>query len=142
MLLVEIFVCWVNTTTGDSVKEKGLIHCRSKDISSSCLYPVPPWTYPDSCPAVSEFRSPSATIFRVYNVNIRSTVDVTYGEILQDLVHCINGIKFLRSSTNRHKIWIKMVMCLGREISRYTGWQITAERPEYTVENTSMYSRG
>jgi hypothetical protein len=32
------------------------------------------------------FRSPSATIFRVYSINIRSKIEVTYGEILQDLV--------------------------------------------------------
>jgi hypothetical protein len=33
------------------------------------------------------FRSPSATIFSVCSINIRSTIDVVCGDILQDLVH-------------------------------------------------------
>jgi hypothetical protein len=32
------------------------------------------------------FRSPAVTVFRVYSTNIRSTIEVVYGEILQDLV--------------------------------------------------------
>ena len=39
---------------------------------------------------------------------IRSTIVVLCDEILQDLVHCKNSTKFLKSSSNRDKIWIKM----------------------------------
>jgi hypothetical protein len=56
----------------------------------------------------SMFRSPSAVVFRVYSINIRSTIEVMYDEILQDLVHCTNGIKFLRPLSNQDKIRIWM----------------------------------
>jgi hypothetical protein len=61
-------------------------------------------------------RSPSATIFRVYSINIRSTTEDTCDRIPQDIVHCEIGIKFFRHLSNHDKIWIEMVMDLGREI--------------------------
>jgi hypothetical protein len=45
----------------------------------------------------------SVTIVKVYSINIRSTKDV-YDEILQNLIHCKNSIKFLRSSSNHDKV--------------------------------------
>ena len=36
-------------------------------------------------------------------INIRSTTEVVYDEILQDLVHCKNCIEFLRSLANHNK---------------------------------------
>jgi hypothetical protein len=38
------------------------------------------------------FRSPSATIFRMYSITVRSTTELIYGEILQDLFHYKNAI--------------------------------------------------
>ena len=37
----------------------------------------------------------SVTIFKVYGMNIRSTAEVVYDEILQDLVHCNNSMKIV-----------------------------------------------
>lgn len=33
-------------------------------------------------------------ITKVYNINSRSTIEVMYGEIIQDLVDCKNAVKF------------------------------------------------
>ena len=41
------------------------------------------------------FRSPSATIFRMYSINIRSTIEAVYGEILKDLHPSIHPILLL-----------------------------------------------
>jgi hypothetical protein len=69
---------------------------------------------------------PSTTIFRVYSINIRTTIEVLYDEILQDLVPCKNGTKSLKSLSNHYKNMNKdMVMCLGREISNITIYFMT-----------------
>ena len=41
----------------------------------------------------------SVNIFRVYSMNIMSAMEVMCEEILRDLVHCENSIKFRRSSS-------------------------------------------
>ena len=50
------------------------------------------------------FRSPSATIFRVYSINISSTIEGVDNEILQDLVHCKSRIIFVRNLSKHEKI--------------------------------------
>jgi hypothetical protein len=67
---------------------------------SNCVRVYGPLPLGGSLMAVNKYHIISYHIISYHIINVRSTIEVVNDEILKDLAHCKNSIKFLKFSSN------------------------------------------